>query len=146
MYSPKTLFTGVLVAVTLLGNSCLPSAPNTPQVPSAPVSHPSLRNLNVSTNQELTLPFVLTGEARGTWYFEASFPVRLEDMNGNLLQQTYAMAQGEWMTEDFVPFQSQALHPENLSVTQGILVIEKDNPSGLPEFADEVRVPVRFAL
>ena len=129
-----------------LGASCVPSAPTTPQVPPVPITHPSLRNLNVTTNQELTLPFVLTGEARGTWYFEASFPVRLEDLNGNLLQQTYAMAQGEWMTEDFVPFQSQVLNPENLSVKQGVLVIEKDNPSGLPQYADEVRVPVRFAL
>lgn len=146
MHSSKTLLAGVLSVMALLGASCVPSAPTTPQVPVIPISHPSLRNVNVAANQTINFPFTLTGEARGTWYFEASFPVRLEDLNGNLLQQTYAMAQGEWMTEDFVPFQSQVLNPENLSVTQGVLVIEKDNPSGLPEYADEVRVPVKFAL
>jgi len=135
-----------LCALSFLGASCIASAPITPQVPVIPISHPSLRNVNVAANQTISFPFTLTGEARGTWYFEASFPVRLEDMNGNLLQQTYAMAQGEWMTEDFVPFQSQVLNPEHLTATQGVLVIEKDNPSGLLEFADEVRVPLKFAL
>jgi len=35
---------------------------------------------------------------------------------------------------------------ENPETATGTLVLEKDNPSGLPEHADELRVPVRFNL
>jgi len=56
-------------------------------------------------NGVITSPVGVRGEARGTWYFEASFPIRLEDANGKVLVQTYTMAQGEWMTENFVPFE-----------------------------------------
>src|SRR6185436_1582043 len=33
-------------------------------------------------------PLVVKGKARGNWYFEASFPVRIEDKNGKVLIQT----------------------------------------------------------
>lgn len=92
-------------------------------------------------NQEVTSPLIVTGEARGTWYFEASFPVKLLNKNGNVITQTPAQAQGEWMTEDFVPFSVEIIF--NVSETQnGTLVLEKDNPSGLPENADELRIPL----
>ena len=52
-------------------------------------------------------PLVVTGEARGTWYFEATFPVRLLDANGVVLVERYAQAEGEWMTEAFVPFRAE---------------------------------------
>jgi len=92
-------------------------------------------------NQEIQSSFVVEGEARGYWFFEATFPIKLLDKDGNLLEQTFAQAQGEWMTEDFVPFKSVL----TFSVSEdqeGTLVLEKDNPSGLPENADEIRIPV----
>lgn len=85
----------------------------------------------------------IEGEARGTWYFEASFPVRIVDETGNVLVQHYAQAQGEWMTEDFVPFRALLTIPPT-TATKGTLILEKDNPSGLPEHADELRIPVWF--
>jgi len=92
-------------------------------------------------NQEVTSPLTITGEARGYWFFEAVFPVRLLDKNGNIIAQTLAQAQGEWMTENFVPFSAQI----NFTVSEtqnGTLVLEKDNPSDLPENAAELRIPV----
>lgn len=89
-------------------------------------------------------PLVVTGEARGTWFFEGSFPVALLDAHGNTLLQTYAQAQGEWMTEDFVPFRSELTFAAPPTAT-GTLLLEKDNPSGLPEHDDEFRIPVRFS-
>lgn len=88
-------------------------------------------------------PAVITGQARGSWFFEASFPVRLFDANGKELAVKPAEAQSEWMTEDFVPFRV-ILEFETSATDTGTLVLEKDNPSGLPEYADELRVPVRF--
>jgi len=88
-------------------------------------------------------PLTVTGKARGNWYFEASFPIRLFDANGKELAVAIAQAQGEWMTTDFVPFQT-TLTFTNPTTSTGTLVLEKDNPSGLPQHAGELRVPVKF--
>lgn len=98
---------------------------------------------NPRPNQLIGSPLFVKGEARGNWYFEASFPVKLFDDNGFLLGMTTAQALGDWMTEDFVPF-SATLSFAIPSTPKGRLVLEKDNPSGLPEQADELIMPVYF--
>jgi hypothetical protein len=92
---------------------------------------------------EINSPLEVTGEARGTWYFEASFPVYLYDENNNRIATGIAQAQGEWMTEEFVPFVTTLEFTAPVS-KKGYLVLERSNPSGLPENADELRVPVFF--
>ena len=47
------------------------------------------------------------------------------------------------MTENFVPFRTE-LEFRTPTTERGTLVLEKDNPSGLPENSDELRIPVRF--
>jgi hypothetical protein len=88
-------------------------------------------------------PINISGEARGNWYFEADFPVRMEDADGNVLGEHYATAQGEWMTDDLVEFESKFSFEEPETAT-GTLILEKANPSGLEENEDEKRVMVRF--
>ena len=95
-------------------------------------------------NSKVSSPLTVTGEAHGTWYFEASFPIRLLDEDGNEIATTIAQAQGEWMTKDFVPF-TATLEFERPTTKLGTLVLEKDNPSGLPENADELRIPVKIS-
>ncbi len=94
-------------------------------------------------NETVTSPLLVKGEARGNWYFEASFPVKLLDGNNQVIAQTPAHAEGDWMTNEFVPF-SATLQFETPSTPTGTLVLKKDNPSGLPQNADELRIPVRF--
>lgn len=94
-------------------------------------------------NTVITSPLRVTGAARGDWYFEASFPATLQDASGTVLAVQPAQAQGEWMTTDFVPFLVTLTFAPPTSTT-GTLVLEKDNPSGLPEHAAELRVPVRL--
>lgn len=94
-------------------------------------------------NQSVTSPLVVEGEARGTWFFEADFPVRLLDAGGNELAGGAAQAQGEWMTEDFVPFRA-TLEFDVQEAMQGTLRLEKANPSGLPENDDALIVPVEI--
>lgn len=89
-------------------------------------------------------PLTVTGRARGTWYFEASFPVQLLDGNGNVLASGPAQAQGDWMTTEFVPFAITLPAFAAPGTANGTLVLKKDNPSGLPEHEDELRIPVRF--
>ena len=88
-------------------------------------------------------PLLVAGEARGNWYFEASFPVELHDAAGELLAIAPAQAQGEWMTTEFVPFELE-LDFQLPSTDTGMLILHKDNPSGLPEFDASISIPVRF--
>lgn len=98
---------------------------------------------NPRPDQAIQSPLVVEGEARGSWYFEASFPVKLLDANGKELAITPAQAQGDWMTEEFVPFKAE-LKFEPPATEAGFFVLEKDNPSGLPQYDDELRIPVKF--
>jgi hypothetical protein len=95
-------------------------------------------------NAVVKSPLTVSGEARGTWYFEASFPVILVGANGDTLAVKPAQAQGEWMTENFVPF-TVTLDFTAPATPEGTLILKKDNPSGLPEHDRELRIPVRFA-
>lgn len=92
-------------------------------------------------NQEVISPISIEGEARGFWFFEADFPVKLLDDKGNELIVGFVRATKGWMTEDFAPFEGllEFIITEEMDAT---LILEKDNPSGLPENADELRVPI----
>ncbi len=129
-------------ALMMLGLSC---GKPTPVVTPPATSNPNVRNVNVTAGQTISFPFTLTGEARGTWYFEASFPVRIEDGNGAVVLAVPAQAQGDWMTENFVPFKVELNPTSPITTDEGTLVIVKDNPSGLPEHDASVRIPIRFA-
>ncbi len=109
------------------------------------VHHDMIRVIEPIAGQIVSSPLIISGEARGMWYFEADFPVRIEDANGNELGRHYATAQGDWMTEDYISFTSE-LFFNNPTTEFGVLILEKNNPSGLPEHADQVEVPVRFSL
>jgi hypothetical protein len=88
-------------------------------------------------------PLTITGKARGTWFFEASFPVVLVDEQNKQVAVGVAQAKGEWMTEDFVPF-SATLTFVSPAKGKGTLILKKDNPSGDPARDDSLRVPVTF--
>ena len=92
-------------------------------------------------NTAIKSPLQIKGKARGTWYFEASFPVELIDANGKQLVIMPIQADGEWMTEDFVPF-SAILTWGTSTTPTGTLIFHRDNPSGLPEHDKEIRIPV----
>ncbi|MEK7540321.1 MAG: Gmad2 immunoglobulin-like domain-containing protein [Patescibacteria group bacterium] len=91
-------------------------------------------------NSQVTTPIAVSGTAPGTWFFEGSFPVRLEDLQGNILTQTYTQAQGEWMTEGPVEFTSSVEYSVS-EETSAVLVFQPDDPSGLG-VTEEYRHPV----
>ena len=96
-----------------------------------------------SPGETVESPLRVDGQARGGWFFEANFPVTLLQEDGSVVAEHYATAEGEWMTDQFVPFSSEILfsHP---GPGRGWLVIHRANPSGLSEQEEEVRIPVRF--
>lgn len=139
---------GGLYALYSSNREPLPASYVTPSgtyaTPGTTVSHSLIRVTSPLAGATISSPVTITGEARGNWYFEASFPVKILDANGKELGVSYAQAQGEWMTTDFVPFRSTLTFSTPTTPT-GTLVLEKDNPSGLPENADEIRIPVKFS-
>ncbi|MBX4188290.1 MAG: Gmad2 immunoglobulin-like domain-containing protein [Candidatus Doudnabacteria bacterium] len=88
-------------------------------------------------------PLTVTGKAKGNWFFEANIPVTLKDSNGKVLAQIGAQAQSDWMTTDYVNFTAVLNFPIP-STEFGVLLIEKDNPSGLPENDASYAIPVKF--
>jgi len=94
-------------------------------------------------NQKIASPLAISGQARGTWFFEATFPVKLVDEQGNVLAQHYATAKSDWMTNEFVEFEA-TLEFSQIDVERGLLILEKGNPSDLPENDDSLVIPVEF--
>lgn len=82
--------------------------------------------------EKVAQTFGVQGEARGGWYFEASFPIEITDSNEVMLTTAIAQAQGEWMTELFVPFKAQVQIPASYH-GPATVILKKDNPSGMPE-------------
>lgn len=94
-------------------------------------------------------PVTIKGKARGTWFFEASFPIYVVDWDGLIIGEGHATADSEWMTSEFVPFTALVSFDTskirgNYS-NRGTLILKKDNPSGLPEHDDAVEIPILFA-
>jgi len=98
--------------------------------------------LNPKQNELVSSPLKIEGEAKGTWFFEASLPVKLFDSENNIIASGPAAAQSDWMTEKPVKFISTLVF--STTATSGYLIIAKDNPSGLPENDASIKVPVRF--
>ncbi len=85
--------------------------------------------------------FSVIGKARGYWFFEGSFPVRVLDSKGKAIFTGIATAEGDWMTAEFVPFRATIKAPESF-IGRATLVLVKDNPSGMPEHDASVSFPI----
>jgi hypothetical protein len=83
-------------------------------------------------SKPLSSPVKIKGEVSGTFFFEAVFPITLQDANGNVLGHTVAHAEGDAMQEGLVPFSAELTFDQPATAT-GMLILENDNPSGLPE-------------
>jgi Immunoglobulin-like domain of bacterial spore germination len=99
----------------------------------------------------ITSPLIITGEARGLWFFEASFPVTLTNWDGLIIAEGIATAESDWMTEDFVPFRAELTFTSPYEagdptfMERGSLILKRDNPSGLPENDAALEITVQFA-
>lgn len=61
-----------------------------------------------------------------------------------MLLETYAKAQGDWMTTEYVPFTATLEYtiPATVTDMHGYLILKKDNPSGEPQFDNSLTIPV----
>jgi len=144
----------IVVVVALIGfiYSGLDNSPYDIPVPlpdhnAATSTNPMIHVSSPASGQILSSPVTIKGEARGAWFFEASFPIKLVGQDGQVIAQTIATAQGDWMTEGFVPFSAVLTIPgrdqdTSNQVHPAKLEFHRDNPSGLPENDDSYIVDV----
>lgn len=94
--------------------------------------------------ETVSSPLTIAGEARGSWFFEASFPVYITNWDGLILGEGIATAKGDWMTAEFVPYEAKLLFAVDPDVysDRGTLILKKSNASGLPEHDDALEIPV----
>jgi len=105
---------------------------------------------NPEVGEVVESPLLVSGEARGNWFFEGSFPIELKNADGVVIASGIATTTEEWMTTEFIPFSTtlefenpyQAGDPEYWK--QGTLVLKRDNPSGLPENDQALEVTIYF--
>ena len=88
-------------------------------------------------------PIGIIGTIPGNWSFEASFPVILKDSAGAVIAQGTAHVLGSWMTDQPVPFSAQLTYTATPSGS-GMIILQKDNPSGLAANDDSISVPISF--
>jgi hypothetical protein len=94
--------------------------------------------------QSAASPLTIKGQARGTWFFEASFPVVLKDARGKIIAQGTAQTKANWMTENFVPFVISLAFVNQPNKSVGSLILKKGNPSGLLQNDVSYELPVIF--
>jgi hypothetical protein len=138
--------------MALLATGCAPFESNVSNTVSSsnplvqaplPQANTNIRVTAPQAKQIVSSPLSITGSAKGNWYFEGSFPVKLYDANNKLIAQTAAKAQGNWMTENFVNFTATLKFAHPLT-NSGKLILEKDNPSGDSQKDEKIEIPVSF--
>ncbi len=136
----------IFLAVTaLFGAGCAKNSPVIEkQTPPVPDSTQAVQVTSPHPYQAITSPLTITGQARGIWFFEAIFPVILTDWDGKIIAQGTATAQGDWMTEQYVPFTATLTFVKPAYKDNGTLILKKDNPSGLPQNDAAYEIPVVF--
>ncbi len=115
-----------------------PSATPTPSITDKP---------QISTplpNSKITSPLVVKGIAPAGWMFEGQLVIKLLDAQRNVIVQAAGkeVTPGSWTSGNPVPFESTltfTTNPQNV-----FLVIENDNPSGLPQNSKSFEIPLTF--
>ena len=108
----------------------------------------SLKGVKLRLNEPLsgatvTSPLKISGQVPGSWSFEASFPVKLVDQDQKEIASGHATLQGDWMTDDYVPFTAQLTFTAP-TAKAGYLILQKDNPSGDAAKDDSATIEVKF--
>lgn len=90
--------------------------------------------------QEVSNKLKIKGEAKGTYFFEANFPLDLVLENGEIVSH-YATAKSDWMTENFVPFEAE-IDLSQIEPQKAELKFKRANPSDLPENDMVLTIPL----
>lgn len=101
-------------------------------------------NLKINANIEKdNNKLIINWAASWAWFFEASFPIMLEDDNSKVISKSIATASWNWMTSDYVEFNSE-LNYSNPETEYWYIIFQNDNPSGLEENKIEKKIKIKI--
>jgi hypothetical protein len=125
-----------IIAIVLIGVLLFVNPAKSPTVPfEVDLPH---------ANDRIVSPVAIEGSVTGGgWFFEASFPIKIVDANGNVLGQGTAQALSDWTSTGTVPF-SASISFTAPSTTNGKILFMNDDPSAIPQNAKSLSVPVQF--
>ncbi len=144
------IIVAALILFILPGKSVAPTTDSTSsqQATTTTATNPQFEDMlvveSLKNGATISSPLTITGKARGGWYFEASFPVEIKNASGTKIAEGPAQAQGEWMTQEYVPFSITLSFPAQQKGSVGTVILHNDNPSGLPENDRQLVVPIVF--
>lgn len=99
--------------------------------------HVDIPTLNATVSHEITV----SGKASGNWFFECSFPIELQDKKGDVLVSTPGTTKEDCLTANLIPFSAKINVPETF-IGDAVLVLRRDNPSGLPQYDASISFPI----
>lgn len=102
-----------------------------------------IRVTHPAENEKITSPVKIKGEARGYWFFEGDAPMEIMNNSNMVLGRGAITAEGDWMTEEFVPF-TATVDYDATGAEEGYIVFRRSNASGKPEHDRSYRLKVRF--
>ena len=130
-----------LVEYKKVGQNTHASTPSTEQTTSS--LHDTITVLEPLRHSHVLSPLVISGRARGSWFFEAVAPVTLLDAHGTILGTGTIRALQPWTTENFISFVGTLTYRPS-TTPGGTLILKNDNPSGDPGREKELDIPVVF--
>lgn len=92
---------------------------------------------------KISSPLVIEGEVKGPWFFEGTFPIKIEDKGGNLIKQGVAQSSEDWMSTGWVSFRTSIDFDIEKEI-DAIIIFKKSNPSDLPENEDQATINVKL--
>lgn len=135
--APATSSGSIVIHVKKGGLAVWYSAPTTTVASEIHIDNPP-------ADTTATSPMSVSGQARGSWFFEGTMPIFLTDAKGRILAQSTVRAQSDWMTDGPVPFLGKLTFPRQPTGSTGAFVIRNDNPSGMAANQKQVEILVTF--
>ncbi len=120
-----------------------PISPGAPPPSPVPVGDSNIQITAPLPGVVISSPVAVSGKALGSYYFEATFPVKVLDGDGTVLGQGQAWAQSEWTVPGSVPFAGSIMFTKP-KFAIGTIVFQNDNPSGDPARSKQFELQVRF--
>jgi hypothetical protein len=141
---PKALLIALLLILILAGGAAvLTTKPLLISLPTSSVDQPKL--ITPQSGDTITGPLVIKGYIPKSWVFEGQFQMRLLDADRQPIPTDSTSVPVDWNqnSESLYFVQTYNFHTSSPS---GFLILENDNPSGLPQNKKSIEVPINFSL
>lgn len=150
MVNKKTILIFIIILILIFSGiyfqKSKSSINNNDNVPTPVITNPDIEINTPTPNSAVKSPLTVSGKIDSSWMFEGVFPIKILDSQKNVLVQNqgHEVEPGSWTNPGKIPFTATLNFKP--TTTTGFLVIENDNPSGLPENQKTYEIPIKFAF